>query len=335
MSQLGEAVGTPLMLAVDGEALSQREDDLFRRVQPSGVTLFKRNLSSDPEQIIALTKALQATRAKGAPPLIIAIDQEGGRVARLKAPFPDEGPAMNLAKGTSQSALLEIEAYGERVGEALLLLGINVNFAPVVDILTHPDNHAIGDRAFGCSQEEVSCRAGAYLRGLQKSGVWGCLKHFPGQGDAHGDTHEKGVVISWSKPQLMAREVEPFRELLPEAKLVMVSHCVYPAFSDRPASLAKEVVGDLLIGELGFQGLVVSDDMNMKALPQGLGEWQEALLEAFLAGNHLLLVCQGFERCETAYQVMSRARAQLGEQAFGQRVAAIHAFRRTLSLNRL
>ena len=160
--------------------------------------------------------------------------QEGGRVRRLKEPFPNLGPALHISGGNDDKGSIEqIFNYGHCVGLRLKELGINVNFAPVLDCLSNPKNDAIGDRSFASSPNKVVSRAGAYLRGHQEAGIYGCLKHFPGQGDASHDTHLQSTAINASSLQLEQRELVPFVELLPEAELVMISHCIYPAIEHK------------------------------------------------------------------------------------------------------
>jgi len=297
-----------LVCAVDGIALSTAELDFFKKVQPAGVTLFKRNIPEDFTETFTLSRSLQATVASGSPRMIIAIDQEGGRVARIKQPFPDHGPAMDLADGLSDGAAsVEIQDAAAKVGEALKSIGINVNFAPCVDILTEPNNHSIGDRAFGTDVDPVCIRAKSWLRGLQSAGVLGCLKHFPGQGDAIVDTHVGTAVIDLPRNLLDQRELVPFRAMLSKVEMVMISHCIYPQISKTQASRSSEMIEGLLRGEMDYKGLVVSDDMNMGAIPQDRETWVEALIDALIAGSDLLLVCQHLERFEWAIEGINRA----------------------------
>lgn len=298
---------TVVLAALDSHTISPEEAAFFSANPVSGITLFSRNIPDDFRNLSQLTGAVQKLRPGGSPPLLIAIDQEGGRVRRIKDPeFPNLGPAMQIEGGaTSPDALAKIARYGKDVGRALKYLGVNVNFAPVVDVLTRPENEAIGDRVFGSEPDAVIKRAGAYLGGLQTEGVLGCLKHFPGQGDAPCDTHVQSAIIDRSRSGLMCREVEPFKNLIPQTQLVMISHCIYPAFDDRPAGMAPAIIQDLLRKELGFTGVVVSDDLLMEAVPQSETRWQSALIEAVLAGVDLLLVCKGLRRIELAVKTLA------------------------------
>lgn len=308
MDTVTAEAGIVLVGAIAGTALSSLEQAFFRRVGLSGVTLFRRNISADVLSTGDLTQSLQNLAPQGSPPLIVAIDQEGGRVSRLAAPFPNLGPAMDLAdKGVDDVAMNAIHDYGKNVGDHLLRLGININFAPVVDILTEPANVAIGDRAFGIDVEPVCLRAGAYLKGLQSTGVLGCLKHFPGQGDAKVDTHAASAKVDLPAKVLDGRELVPFRALLNKTHMVMISHCIYPGLDDVEASRSPRIIGGLLRGEMGFRGTVVSDDMNMGALPQDEQAWQEAIVESLSAGADMILVCEHLDKCRLAHEAIVKA----------------------------
>lgn len=306
-----DAASAVVVAAIEGDRLTQDELAFFRDEPVAGVTLFRRNLSPHFSQIRQLTREIQETRAAGTPPMIIAIDQEGGRVARLPQPFPNLGPAQALFEGRSDpDALLKMENYGYVVGSSLLQLGVNVNFAPVVDVLTNPGNDAIGDRVFGTEPESVSLRAGAFLKGMQAAGVYGCLKHFPGQGDAAVDTHLGSARVDVPLPQLETRELVPFQKLLPQAPMVMVSHCIYPVWDHLPASLSQVVMQKLLRQDLGYKGLVVSDDMNMGAIPQDTAAWAASIVKAVEQGADLILVCRHLDRIKLALEALRAEAAE-------------------------
>ncbi len=310
-----DAAGAVLVCAVEGTGLTDAEREFLRDAAVSGVTLFGRNVPKDPgtwRDLALLTRDLQRLRPSWAPPLVIAIDQEGGRVARIRASdFPEAGPALKLAGGRDDAeSLQKIATYGSTMGEALRKLGVNVNFAPVADLDTEPTNTAIGDRCFASAVEPAVKRAGAFLGGMQAAGVLGCLKHFPGQGDAKVDTHAARAVIDLPEATLRARELLPFRALLPHVPMVMISHCIYPALASEPASLSAKIMRDLLRRELGFGGVVVSDDMNMGAIAQDLGAWGEAIVEAVAQGADMVLVCRHLEKCRHAYDSLSTAAAK-------------------------
>jgi beta-N-acetylhexosaminidase len=301
-----DAASAVLIAAVEGLDLTPDEERFYREESPAGVTLFRRNIPQDDFSAVSkLNQALQSLRPAGDPPLVIAIDQEGGRVSRIGAPFPNLGPAMHVADGRfDNEALGVLSDYGHAVGRSLREIGINVDFAPVLDILTEPSNHAIGDRCFGVSAEQVTPRARAFLHGLQAERVLGCLKHFPGQGHAGVDTHLGTAVIDVSLQTLISRELVPFRELVSECPMVMISHSIFPVLCEREASRSERIIQDWLRIRLGFKGVVVSDDMNMGALPQEIADWKDALIEAVVAGCDALLVCRHLDRCYAALDAL-------------------------------
>lgn len=315
-----DIAGAVLVTAVEGLALTEPERAFIKRAQISGVTLFARNIPGDHGRVRELTRDLQACRPVDAPPLIVAIDQEGGRVRRLRAPFPDGGAALGLAGGRDDlDALNEIRAVARDMAGRLSCLGINVDFAPCTDVLSEPTNLAIGDRAFARAPGSAAKRAGAFLAGLHDAGVLGCLKHFPGQGDAKVDTHVGKAVVAVSLETLRSRELVPFVALLERASMVMVAHCVYPALGPEEASRSPRIMQGLLRRELGYDGVVVSDDMMMGAIPQDLPSWQEAIVQSVAAGADVMLVCRDLSRAEAAHAALTREAAR--SPAFAARLA--------------
>ena len=298
--------------ALAGHSLTPEERKFLSREAHPGVTLFSRNFDAETREgvsyarLSACLQELQSLRT-GIPPLLISIDQEGGRVARLKGPIVDPGPALQLAQGRMDAAALEeITSCAHALGQRLRTMGINCNFAPCLDILTNEANTAIGNRVFGITPETVSIRAAAFLQGMQQSGVRGCLKHFPGQGDAQVDTHKGSAFIPVSESLLWERELAPFRHCMPFASMVMVAHCIYPAIDSREASRSPILIDGYLRKKLGFKGVVVSDDMRMGAVAGDRDTWCGYLIESILAGIDLLLVCEGLAYWEAAIEAIEK-----------------------------
>ena len=304
----------------EGETLTGHEIEFIKEEQPVGVTLFGRNIATNYQVIKDFLSDYQALNHSGKHPFLVAIDQEGGRVRRIKDPFPNEGPAYTLKDGKSEpQAKNFIFNYGSRVGEELSDLGININFAPVVDCFTNPDNHAIGDRCFSSSPEEVETYAGAFLYGMQKRGVLGCLKHFPGQGHANFDTHEKSASIDLSLDDLKNRELIPFQNLINDAPMVMIAHCFYPHLDSCEATLSSKIMNLLLRKKMGFQGVVVTDDMTMGAMVKKDTDWNELIIQSILNGSDLVLVCKGLDMWRHAIQsIRSEAKSS---QVFRSRLS--------------
>ena len=254
MNDWKRLAGAVLMVGFEGAEPLER----LRALGPAGLILFSRNLES-AGQTIDLTERLKGLLP--GPPLL-ALDQEGGRVSRLE-PFIGPTPAAAaLARAGSATA----KEFGAGTGRALHALGFNIDFAPVVDLCGPEATNGIGDRSFGTDPRLVAELAGSFLEGLQAAGVAGCLKHFPGLGRTAVDSHLELPVASTGLERLQAEDLLPYRLLCPEAASVMVGHAHYPALNPEerlPASCSPEIVNGLLRKELGYGGLVVSDDLEM------------------------------------------------------------------------
>lgn len=298
---MSDAASSVLSGAIEGSQLSNDELSFLEEESPAGLTFFARNLEGSQKEISDLTSKIQQTLKMGEPPYLLSIDQEGGRVSRLKKDFPDLGPAMNLFEGKAdQSAADGIAAYGREVSEALLKLGINCNFAPVVDVLTEETNTAIGDRAFARNSADVVIRAGAFLGGMKSAGLLTCLKHFPGQGAARVDTHKGTAEIDIPMDLLKKRDLFPFTSLQTVAPMIMVSHCIYPAMDEKEASRSHFFMTELLRKEMKYEGVIVTDDMTMGAIVQDEAKWHKMIIESISAGADLILICRGLDRWKSA-----------------------------------
>jgi len=280
-----EKVGQLFMVMVPSEptnAQLTQIDDWVSRGMVGGLIFSK----STPEEVHRLVLRFQE---RACVPLLMAIDAEWGLAMRLQgsAAFP-----WNMALGAVQDTTLLFD-MGARIGKEARNLGIHMNFAPVVDINTNPDNPIIGNRSLGEDPWQVSRRAAALMEGMQSEGVLTCLKHFPGHGDTSVDSHKKLPIVGHGRDRLDSVELRPYRELIGRgASSVMVGHLSLPALESAeglPSTLSSKVIKGLLIGDLGFKGLVVTDALNMKAVsdfaPAG-----EVELSAFQAGNDLLLM---------------------------------------------
>jgi len=297
-----EMVGQLFILGFDGTEPSEELQDFIRRLRPGGVVLLKRNIRN-PLQLSSLIAALQA--ASPSLPLFIAVDQEGGRVSRLDPPFTRFPSPSRL--GETGSAELAYR-MGAAIGRELRAVGIHMNFAPVLDVNTNPSNPVIGDRAFGVDPDLVARLGVSFFRGLNEQGVISVGKHFPGHGDTSQDSHEVLPTVSRQKERLEAVELHPFAEAI-EAGIpaLMTAHVLYPALDPKdPATLSKVVLTDLLRGELGFQGLIISDDLEMRAISDRHGSG-EAALRFLQAGGDLVLICHTLERQIEALEAVKRA----------------------------
>ncbi|MBQ9564623.1 MAG: hypothetical protein IJU98_03445 [Synergistaceae bacterium] len=262
--------------------------ETLRRYPAGGFALFRKNISG-PNQLKRFTADL---RAACAPSPILAIDEEGGKIARIA-----NHKSFNVPKFESMEAIGRTEnprrarEVGATIGKYLREYGFNLDFAPVADVNTNPENLVIGNRAFGSEPERVSEMVGAYLDGLHAGGVAGSVKHFPGHGDTRDDPHEDAVTSPKTWDELLRAELIPFRENLDKADSVMVAHITLPnvAGDNQPATLSREIVTEKLRGELGYDGVVITDALMMGAIKKRYSSAEAAVL-AFEAGNDILLM---------------------------------------------
>ncbi len=284
-----EKVGQLIMVGFEGTQANEAIETHIRERFVGGVVLFSRNIQS-PQQTAELTNELQ--RLAGATarqiPLFVGIDQEGGWVIRLK-----EGATVlpgNMALGATNSTELA-ERAGEITAVELAAVGVNLNFAPVMDVSNNPDNPVIGRRSFGESPELVSRLGISYIRGLQRNGVLATAKHFPGHGDTTVDSHFELPTVSHDLERIHALELQPFRAAIDaDVAAIMTAHIIYPAFdANRPATLSPTILTDLLRKELGFDGLLITDDMEMKAIDDRYRSGEAAVM-AVEAGADIVMV---------------------------------------------
>ncbi|MGE0790329.1 MAG: beta-N-acetylhexosaminidase [Sandaracinaceae bacterium] len=260
--------------------------DALRRDALGGVILFARNLGPPAE--VAAQIATIAEACPGAAPFV-AVDQEGGRVQRLRAPVLELPPMRAL--GLRDDPELTRRAARE-LGGQLAALGFNVDFAPVLDVDTNPDNPVIGDRSFGADPELVARQGLAFAAGLADAGLLGCAKHFPGHGDTHLDSHLALPTLPHPMERLERVELVPFRHARGAIGSIMTAHIVFSALDpERPATLSPIVIQGLLRETLGYDGLIVSDDLEMKAVADHHSVPTAAVL-AIRAGCDAVLVCK-------------------------------------------
>ncbi len=277
--------GRLLMVDIEGRALDAETAAFLRQHQIRAVCLFRKNLGTEA-QIQRLTADLRAVMNEGGGEgALIAMDQEGGSVVRALS-LPQAPGAMALG-AVGDEALAE--ATGAAVARGLRHLGINWNFAPVVDVNNNPANPVIAERSFSADPHAVSRLAGAWLRGATAQGVACCIKHFPGHGDTHTDSHHDLPVVDKSVAELQALELLPFRELSDLAPAVMTAHIVYPQIDpDRPATLSRAILTGLLREGIGYRGVVITDALMMKAVHDRYGHAQAAVM-ALQAGADMPL----------------------------------------------
>jgi beta-N-acetylhexosaminidase len=291
---LAKLCGQLLVVGLAGTELGEGERKALERGERGGIILFKRNVDAGTGRILALTQAIRAASPE-AP--FVAIDQEGGRVLRIGPPVIQ----LPFMRRVGDLGDLDFTArLAEAHARELSALGINMSFAPVADVHTRPENPIIGQRAFAETPERVFEFARAWVEGLARGKMLSCAKHFPGHGDTTVDSHLALPRVERDRAGLDAIEIAPFRALAKEPKVasMLVAHVVYPALDpERPASLSRAICTDLLRRELGFQGVLFTDDMEMKAISLPMGD---AVLLAINAGCDVPLICHKEELVEEA-----------------------------------
>ena len=312
---LEQQIGQFFFIGLPGTELDNATRDLIAEVQPGGVIIFGRNVAS-PEQLRSL---LDGVRELLPTPPLVGVDQEGGLVDRLRKIFTPMPSARTIRQ---HGDLAAARALGRITGEVLRMLGFNINFAPVMSIMTDDRDllsNGLYSRSFGRSPGEVLGYSTVYMRGLQGAGCVGCLKHFPGIGAGEVDSHEQMPVVKLSHDDLIAQDLAPYIELFQRrddrVRCVMVSHGGFPNIDIKqemtggvlePASLNYNIVTKLLRDELGFKHLVITDDLEMGAIARHC-EIDEAAVRAFLAGEDMLLICATPEKIRRGYHALLAA----------------------------
>jgi beta-N-acetylhexosaminidase len=285
-----------------GEALGARFSTALREGRRGGAILFKRNLP-DVDTAAGLCEAIRAAAQSDLPPFI-GVDQEGGRVQRLRAPVL-QLPAMRALGSLGDLTLVRRAARA--LGGELAAIGFNLDFAPVLDVDSNPANPVIGDRAFGNEPRSVMRNAVAFMAGLQDAGVLACGKHFPGHGDTDTDSHLSLPVVRHDRARLEHVELPPFRAASGAGiASLMTAHVVCESLdAGVPATMSRAICASLLRAEIGFEGVLFSDDLEMGAI-RAWGDVQAAAVEAVWAGCDSLLVCSDEDAQDAVHEALVR-----------------------------
>lgn len=296
----------------------------------SGCILFRRNVE-DVEQVVTLTESIHAAvNADGEVPFV-SLDQEGGRVVRLREPLTPIPPMRLIGEYANTELASHIsEVVATEVGA----LGFNLNFAPVLDVDTNPDNPVIGDRSFSSDPQQVARYGGAWMAGHTIAGVLPCAKHFPGHGDTHQDSHLALPTITHDMPRLTAVELLPFRRLVrSHIPMIMTAHIVVASIDPiYPATLSKDVIGGLLRDKIGYEGVVVSDCLEMKAVADHF-TIEEMVERGVRAGVDLFLICHTEDKWRRAHAHLVKIASE--DPAFAALLATSAARVRKLKHNEL
>lgn len=286
--------GQLLMVGFEGTEFTSEHEDLLKTLKPSGIILFKRNVVS-PSQVSELISDFQACAKKiGLPPLFVSIDYEGGIVIRING---DVTPIPSAMAISATRRIKSAEIVAEIAARELRAMGINVNLAPVVDVNSNPFNPIIGVRSFGDDPCEVARFGEAYVKSLQSNGVMAVAKHFPGHGDTFVDSHLDLPVLDLDLEVMLRRELVPFKAVIDAGvSAIMTAHIAYPKIDDSslPATLSRKIISGLLRGQLNFNGLVMTDALEMKAIYDRFSP-REIAVYALNAGVDLLLPCSNYD----------------------------------------
>jgi beta-N-acetylhexosaminidase len=296
------SLGQLLLVGVPGPELDPAFARMARELQLGGFILFGRNIQT-PEQ---LRKLIDDLRDLSAVEPIITIDQEGGRVSRLRLLGHEPPSAQQLREKNDPALILR---HGELTGQLLRLFGFNLDLCPVLDIsLDDEADNSLRGRCYGRTAEEVVEKAGLFNSALRATGVLSCGKHFPGYTRAGLDPHHDLPALPLTRNEWEALESIPFRSLLPEVDSVMMGHISLAGLDDGPwpASLSARVIQELLRGELGFSGLVMTDDLDMGAVLNHFG-FEETMIQAIMAGNDLLMLCHRVELAPKVVEAAAKA----------------------------
>jgi beta-N-acetylhexosaminidase len=290
-----------LGIGLAGKQLTPLEKSILADASPYAVVLFGRNIDS-PEHLKELVAEVKSVAQR--PPLFM-IDEEGGRVDRLRHIVPGLPSAEGFGEGERPAELSQW--FGKVIGTALRWFDIEIDLAPVVDIAGEISPKGLERRIFGRDPETVVELAGAFMRGLHGAGVASCLKHWPGIGVGSADPHYGATVIDIPVEQLVERDLVPYQRLANESGAVMIGHGTYPQIDvpDLPATLSWRMTTDLLRNFLAFDGVAISDDMEMHAVSD-LGSYEEITERALMAGNDVILFCSHIERVPDLQRYLER-----------------------------
>jgi beta-N-acetylhexosaminidase len=317
-----DSLGQLLLTGVPGPALDAETAATFRRIQPGGYILFGRNIQTGPQ----LRKLIDDLRDLSEVEPIITIDQEGGRVSRLKL-VGQEPPNANQLRDKDDPAL--IVRHGKITADLLRIFGFNLDLCPVLDISFDDEaDNSLRGRCYGNDVAQVIRNAGAFNDGLQSGGILSCGKHFPGYSCAPLDAHHELPTIDRTRDELEAHELAVFRHFSSRVDSMMIGHGFYPSLdqSRTPSSLSEKVVQGLLRTKLGFEGLVMTDDLDMGAILNHYG-LEETIRLAITAGNDLAMICHRIEGVEAARGFLEQVPAAATDRA----LASVSRFKKKMT----
>ncbi len=285
-----DTLGSLFMVGIPQPTLDNQTRVQLQELRPGGIILFRRNYTT-PDALATLCAELHSLFSTQRP--IIALDHEGGRVHRLSPPFTHFPAMLNVGRTNSVDLAYRV---GLAMGHELRSVGIDLDFAPVLDVLTNPANTVIGDRAFSTDPYQVALFGRAQARGLRDAGIIPCGKHFPGHGGTLLDSHEDLPRDDRSREELTRIDLYPFQQAIAEGlEMIMTAHVLYPALDpDLPATVSPKILNSLLRQQIGFNGVIITDDLEMGAVVRH-STIDQAVINTLTAGADMLLVCHKIE----------------------------------------
>nr|WP_304218183.1 beta-N-acetylhexosaminidase [Fredinandcohnia onubensis] len=318
---LDEKIGQLIFAGISGTKMSQNMNQLITKYQVGGIIFNGDNLVSPKQTVNYLNQIKQAN--EGNIPLFIGVDQEGGRISKLPGGLINFPTNLEIGKINDPTLSYEI---GKTLGNELNAFGFNVDFAPVLDVNSNPDNPVIGNRSFSSNPEIVSSLGIQTMKGLQSQSIISAVKHFPGHGDTHVDSHLELPKVEKTREELESLEFIPFHKAIKEgADMVMVGHILVPALDKTyPSSMSKTIITDILRNDLGFNGVVITDDFFMKAITNDY-DIGEAAVQSIKAGSDIIMVAHDYNSVVQVHNAIKKAveNGEIPEKRIDESVARI------------
>ncbi|KGX83318.1 beta-N-acetylhexosaminidase [Pontibacillus marinus] len=318
-----EKIAQMMFIGLKGTSLNKQEAQLIRTEQVGGVILLGGNIQNK-NQLLQYIQSIKKANKNSHTPLMLGVDEEGGRVSRIPGEIANFPSNQYIGKYSNASLSHRI---GELLAQKVEAFGFNVDFAPVLDINNNPQNRVIGDRSFGSTPEKVSKLGIATMEGIQSEGVIPVVKHFPGHGNTTKDSHISLPRVDKSIVEIKQEELIPFKKAIDQgADMVMVAHILYSAFDQKyPATLSERIITDLLRNDMGFEGVVITDDMSMGAITQNYGMDEAAVLSIRAGTDMFMLTSSGDGNYERVKKALKQAVKQgtIAEESLDKSVKRI------------
>lgn len=319
---LEEKIGQLIIVGFEGKDINEEIINFIEDLKIGGFILFSRNIDNET-QTLKLLNDLKEANSNNDIPLFVSIDEEGGKVSRLPKSFIKLPESIKVGNKNHKEISYE---FGKILGERVKILGFNINFAPVLDINSNPNNPVIGGRAFGITVSQVADNGIQVMLGIRDAGVIPAVKHFPGHGDTDIDSHVNLPKIEKAIRELKSLELIPFIGAIEkDVEMIMIAHILYPYIDkDYPATMSEIIIKEILRDELGYDGVVVSDDMTMGAVVENY-TLEEGVLAFIKAGGDIALICHGKDNPKNAIQKIVEAiiKGELKEEDIDKKVYRI------------